>query len=546
LSLYRETNMADCTIVPLDLPTTSKVIIPTVAIAGDGDSFDHKLLREYGALVHVLTGSGWFMYQRSGSLESFTQMKNASSLARVDETLTYDLPKLPLGVVAHVNRFFQKVYDEHKAEAIVLLYLDADKGEWAVHCPEQKVSGSTADYDRPKPTDIDPRFRLMGTWHSHSSMSPFHSGTDDNDEFASGAGLHLTSGHFCSLAPHKVSSYGFGGSQSSGSSEPMSKIVRDQKMRQINASKIMNKIEKKAARKRLETEFRQSNLKEKNRTSTKKEGDEKLVTPEFEPAVVASIVSGGTRFTIPASDILECDVVEVRKTGFGWRQKEDISFVMTNLPQVELRPEWIKRVKKSYSSSTIGTGFTSGNHGHMGDTWDDSYGFRHRGRYMQGDEDKEIEIVADADGQTRMCIEDVREELRAEIGLTCLDCDYCTETSVNDVIICGQTQEIITGDDIYIAADCSGFLNVDIDAMIDEQMELAMEQDAEGSCHDCDFFWASFHASSMPTSKVCRSFGEVPYSDDMVKIDDALNEFPCDNFCKSGDHLPDLDHVEVN
>ena len=106
------------------------------------------------------------------------------------------LPKIPLSVVTKIHNFFRYVYAEFSSEAIVLIWYNFNTRKWAIEVPEQKVSGASCDYDRDQTINdklISGGFTFVGTIHSHGTMSAFHSGTDDKDEF-NFDGLHITFG----------------------------------------------------------------------------------------------------------------------------------------------------------------------------------------------------------------------------------------------------------------------------------------------------------------------------------------------------------------
>lgn len=185
--------MAD--IVKVELPQEGMVNIPMVAVIGDGE-LELADFREHGDMVHVLTARGMMLYQRSELFESLTDLSDVKRLTRMKERLRFELAKIPVELVARINTFFAEVYYRYRSEAMVILFYDPKQREWMAHVPAQKVSYGGIDYENPTPLDYEPRFMRMGTWHSHASISAFHSGTDDNDEFTAGAGVHLTSGKF--------------------------------------------------------------------------------------------------------------------------------------------------------------------------------------------------------------------------------------------------------------------------------------------------------------------------------------------------------------
>ena len=87
--------------------------------------------------------------------------------------------------------FFRKVYQEHRAEAIVLLFYNEMKKTYKVVPPSQEVSAAGVDYNRAVTLE---GYIMVGDIHSHANFSAFHSGVDDADE-KSFDGLHITIGN---------------------------------------------------------------------------------------------------------------------------------------------------------------------------------------------------------------------------------------------------------------------------------------------------------------------------------------------------------------
>lgn len=157
------------------------------------------------------------MVDRSGK-----ESAGDDKLLAVDPYINMNLPKLDPRIIYKALLFFRRVYNQHKAEAIVVIAYNLKTKEYGLFCPVQKVSGGHIDYDRQlaqRENSIrdneDPEWAKMlqdgfipvGTIHSHCNFQAFHSGTDTGDE-ASFDGVHVTLGHVvdqefsvaCSLA----------------------------------------------------------------------------------------------------------------------------------------------------------------------------------------------------------------------------------------------------------------------------------------------------------------------------------------------------------
>lgn len=138
----------------------------------------------------VIAGNGVFKVSDNILFTSITESDNVPDLENLKEKIEYKINKIDYDNFCKIISFFRKVYDEHKSEAIVLLYYNFDTSKFLVEVPEQTVSGASLDYNEA------PRikgYKLIGSIHSHGDMSAFHSGTDDKDEM-DWDGLHITIG----------------------------------------------------------------------------------------------------------------------------------------------------------------------------------------------------------------------------------------------------------------------------------------------------------------------------------------------------------------
>jgi hypothetical protein len=156
-------------------------------------------------IAYVICKDGIFLRKSNHIYSAVSKATEISGLGGAKETVEINssIPKLKHGMMKNIISFFADVYEEHKSEAVVLLYLNMEGSRWGFLVPSQTVSGASAKYDMKKTlfcTDdsevvsvVPAGYRQMGSIHSHASMSAFHSGTDDKDEF-SFDGLHVTVG----------------------------------------------------------------------------------------------------------------------------------------------------------------------------------------------------------------------------------------------------------------------------------------------------------------------------------------------------------------
>ena len=141
---------------------------------------------------YVVAGNGVF-FHKTGIVKGFVPVKGVAFLDDLKPSPPVcTLPPIPASEVLRIQTFFSKVVEEHRAEAIVLLYFNEHEGQYKIHAPEQFVSHGSVKYDR-RPLDI-PGYVRVGTIHSHCDFQAFNSGTDVHDE-EDFDGLHCTFGH---------------------------------------------------------------------------------------------------------------------------------------------------------------------------------------------------------------------------------------------------------------------------------------------------------------------------------------------------------------
>lgn len=142
-------------------------------------------------VYYIVGKEGLFIKKRLGIMESLSPVKTVSILESVQATAKMHIPQIPSILTAKVVNFFREVQKEHRSEAIVLLFFNEKTQKYKVVPPAQKVGPASLDYNRSIVMD---GWTMIGDIHSHSSMSAFHSGTDQGDE-ESFDGLHITFGN---------------------------------------------------------------------------------------------------------------------------------------------------------------------------------------------------------------------------------------------------------------------------------------------------------------------------------------------------------------
>lgn len=139
---------------------------------------------------YIVAKNGQYLCKKSWWADAIVPVKQIAILEEQKAEIKLKLPTLSAVMLTKVWRFFQAVFKENNSEAAVLLHYSPTLG-WEMTVPVQTATFSHVDY---KMTDRLNGYVFVGTMHSHSSMSAFHSGTDIGDE-AQVDGVHITLGH---------------------------------------------------------------------------------------------------------------------------------------------------------------------------------------------------------------------------------------------------------------------------------------------------------------------------------------------------------------
>lgn len=118
-------------------------------------------------------------------------------LASVEESATYNMPKIPKSIVKKLDEFFRLVHAQHGTESIVILTFDPNVNTsdgWGVLVPEQTNTSVHCKYDADSIVNLKPdHVIIVGSVHSHPEMAAYASGTDHEDQ-ADFDGVHVTYG----------------------------------------------------------------------------------------------------------------------------------------------------------------------------------------------------------------------------------------------------------------------------------------------------------------------------------------------------------------
>lgn len=169
-----------------------------------------------------MTEEGLFKRQRNmlgvGVAPAPKELIPFLGLEKVQPSFQLTVPLIPQDLWNKVLEFYSLVYQVHAGEAAVLLLYNPDTLEWDILVPNQTVTGGHASYDLTKIIAEDARlttggFNIVGTSHSHASMSAFWSAIDDKDELKMD-GIHITVGklnQYPALEPDYAASVVFSG-----------------------------------------------------------------------------------------------------------------------------------------------------------------------------------------------------------------------------------------------------------------------------------------------------------------------------------------------
>lgn len=139
---------------------------------------------------YIIAKGGMYLRKKLDLIESLTPVDKISFLEDVPVFAKLNIPKISLIMFGNILAFFKEVYRLYHSEAVVLVFYNKNNKTYKLYIPEQEVSGGSVSYKSDK-TIKD--HMLVGTIHSHSSMTAFHSSVDVGDE-KNFDGIHITIG----------------------------------------------------------------------------------------------------------------------------------------------------------------------------------------------------------------------------------------------------------------------------------------------------------------------------------------------------------------
>lgn len=151
--------------------------------------------------AYILDGAGWKLFKRNGVTIALIPVQSVQGLVALEQDIRFTARKLPLELVRQVTAWFKVVYQKFQSEAVGYLFYQPASGSWDFVPPVQTATGARALYESAPKRD---GWQVVGTIHSHGSMSAFHSGVDDKDEnFFDG--VHITVGKVDSVPEYSCS-----------------------------------------------------------------------------------------------------------------------------------------------------------------------------------------------------------------------------------------------------------------------------------------------------------------------------------------------------
>lgn len=141
---------------------------------------------------YEVASNGIFIHKSTPFWKVVVPVDRISVLEEGKKSFNLNLPPIPDFLTASMARFFGWVTKRHDSESLILLWWNTVDNFYHISVPPQRVWSCRVEYEIPK---SDKNCRLVGTFHSHGTLSAFHSEVDHHDE-KSFDGLHGTFGNF--------------------------------------------------------------------------------------------------------------------------------------------------------------------------------------------------------------------------------------------------------------------------------------------------------------------------------------------------------------
>ena len=135
----------------------------------------------------IVGGNGLFLHKKlplADMTMKIADLKAFPMLPTIGQSVSIHVPKLPWKNLMQIFSFFREVSKSIKTEAYVQCLWFPELDAWEVYVPKQKVTGGTVKHEGERGDREVRGHKAIHVWdiHSHGTMGPFFSGTDDADE----------------------------------------------------------------------------------------------------------------------------------------------------------------------------------------------------------------------------------------------------------------------------------------------------------------------------------------------------------------------------
>ncbi len=166
-------------------------------------------------VYYEVAANGVFQVRETDCYRAVTRTpEEIPGLLRQEQSVELRIPRVPAALLEEVVAFFRDVYRQHGGEAIVVLFLCPETGEWRADAPPQTLPGYRDWRGRWRPylelqygsVERPEGFLRFGSIHSHAHLAAYASHADCEDEQFED-GLHAVFGHLDSQVPSRAASF---------------------------------------------------------------------------------------------------------------------------------------------------------------------------------------------------------------------------------------------------------------------------------------------------------------------------------------------------
>jgi len=151
---------------------------------------DAQMPRPTDPEFYWLTRDGTFLCRNHPFVASDVPARRpVKALAEHEPHCVVRYPKVKASTLEFIVGFFDRVYQLHQSESVVLLLWDLERKRYKIHVPEQEAGVWESYGGNRSPQDVrytvpvlPARHLLVGDVHCHGNMAAFASATDRDDE----------------------------------------------------------------------------------------------------------------------------------------------------------------------------------------------------------------------------------------------------------------------------------------------------------------------------------------------------------------------------